>query len=383
MSDTTLPGDAREAPQAKVQEGIGLCLSGGGFRATLFNLGSLWRLNDSGVLPKLRMVTSVSGGSITSGVLATAWKQLAFDASGVSPRFKDLVARPLQEFCRRDIAIPAAVWGMVNPFKSIGDEMVGFYEDLFGKKTLQDLPADAAPDFVFYATNLQTGASVRMHRRYLADYRIGLIPNPKIRLAQAVAASSAFPPVLSPQCIDLDPGLWQPIEGAEADLPAEIKNHMVLTDGGVYDNMGLEAVFDRWSTVLVSDAGAPLKIEASPHTDWTRQLVRVMDIITDQTRALRKRWLVRDFQAGERRGTYWGIRTQVASYELPDPMVRDSDITRQLASIRTQLDPFTPEEQGHLINWGYALCDTALRRWVPELANTPKPVALPIPEFPI
>ncbi len=36
-----------------LQPGIGLALSGGGFRATLFHLGSLWRLNELGYLPKL------------------------------------------------------------------------------------------------------------------------------------------------------------------------------------------------------------------------------------------------------------------------------------------------------------------------------------------
>lgn len=46
---------------------IGIALSGDGFRATLFGLGSLWRLNDAGVLGKLDRVTSVSGGSILSG----------------------------------------------------------------------------------------------------------------------------------------------------------------------------------------------------------------------------------------------------------------------------------------------------------------------------
>ena len=47
-----------------VQAGIGLALSGGGFRATLFHIGSCWRLLELGVLPHLHCVSSVSGGSI-------------------------------------------------------------------------------------------------------------------------------------------------------------------------------------------------------------------------------------------------------------------------------------------------------------------------------
>ncbi len=58
---------------------IGLSLSGGGYRATLFSLGSLIRINESGLLKKIKTITSVSGGSITSGKLNHAWKNLHFN----------------------------------------------------------------------------------------------------------------------------------------------------------------------------------------------------------------------------------------------------------------------------------------------------------------
>ncbi len=67
--------------------GIGLCLSGGGYRATLFHLGVLWRLNQVGYLNKIDRISSVSGGSILSGVLGLNWSRLAFDASGVGAQF--------------------------------------------------------------------------------------------------------------------------------------------------------------------------------------------------------------------------------------------------------------------------------------------------------
>ena len=46
------------------EEGMALCLSGGGFRAMLFHTGALWRLNELGFLPILKRISSVSGGSI-------------------------------------------------------------------------------------------------------------------------------------------------------------------------------------------------------------------------------------------------------------------------------------------------------------------------------
>src|SRR5215217_4146253 len=74
--------------------GIALCLSGGGYRAMLFHLGALWRLNEAGYLPKLDWVSSVSGGSITAGVLGAAWNKLDFSDSGVGQGFHREVVVP-------------------------------------------------------------------------------------------------------------------------------------------------------------------------------------------------------------------------------------------------------------------------------------------------
>lgn len=62
-----IPADGAE----RVEEGMALCLSGGGYRAMLFHSSVLLRLNDLAILSKLQRISSVSGGSITSGVLAT------------------------------------------------------------------------------------------------------------------------------------------------------------------------------------------------------------------------------------------------------------------------------------------------------------------------
>ena len=62
------------------QEGVGLALSGGGFRAMLFHLGSFWRLNELGMLPKLSRISGVSGGSLLLGRLAVQGASGAFEA---------------------------------------------------------------------------------------------------------------------------------------------------------------------------------------------------------------------------------------------------------------------------------------------------------------
>ena len=57
---------------------IGLALSGGGFRATLFHLGAVRRLNELGILHELDSVSSVSGGSFLAGLIAVRWSKLSF-----------------------------------------------------------------------------------------------------------------------------------------------------------------------------------------------------------------------------------------------------------------------------------------------------------------
>ena len=84
-----LPTDRNE----DLGPGTALCLSGGGYRAMLFHLGAVWRLNEAGLLPTLERVSSVSGGSITAGVLGQSWADLRFDATGVAAAFSELVVQ--------------------------------------------------------------------------------------------------------------------------------------------------------------------------------------------------------------------------------------------------------------------------------------------------
>jgi len=361
--------------------GPGLALSGGGFRATLFNLGAVWRLNDAGWLKKLAIVTSVSGGSITSGVLAFKWGKLKFDGAGVAANFRDEVAAPVQHFCTLSIDVTAGIEGLVNVFDTIPKRIAAKYRaELFGDATLQDLPDPATePRFVFYATSLQSGASVRMSRKYLGDYRVGRILNPALPLATVVGASSAFPPVMSPVVVDLDPALWQDQEGADLFSQVEYRKRLLLSDGGVYDNMGLESIWDRCKIVLVSDAGAPFSPEVAPDRAWPNQVARVLDIACEQTRRLRRSWLVGDFIEKRRHGAYWGIATKIGAYNV-DALAKDTADTAALQHIRTRLNPFTAKEQAQLVNWGYALSDAAMRSNVDT--KLPKGT-LPYPDTPL
>jgi NTE family protein len=353
-----------------VADEIALALSGGGFRATLFHVGSLRRLVELGILARVGRISSISGGSIAAGRLAQTWDQLAADPSVTA--YETLVGKPLRDFCRRRVDIRAAIEGFLSPFSTAGDRVERQYARHLVDKRLDQLPD--TPVFVFGATNLQTGRSFRFTRKYMGDYRIGLVERPTLPVARAVAASSAFPPVLSPVVLR-NPGLFGAVEGADLAGNPEYTRRIYLTDGGAYDNLGLETVWNRCSTLLVSDAGSPFPLHAAARTDPLQQAMRALKIATDQSRGLRKRALIDDFKRGDRTGTYWGIDTGIANYALADSLACETARVRALAALRTRLNPFSDQEQGELINWGYALTDAAIRKHAPQLiaAGAPAP----------
>jgi NTE family protein len=358
------------------EHGIGLALSGGGFRATLFHLGALRRINELALLQRIDRFSSVSGGSITAGLLAKEWDRLDFQG-GIARGFEARIVDPLRSFCRRHIDALAIGQGLLSPWKTVSDAVQERYDEhLLHGVLLASLPDK--PRFVFNSTNLQTGRSFRFSKPYIGDYRIGLSRDPDLPLSLAVTASSAFPPVLSP--VVLKNVAFEHVDGADLNGDSRYTREIHLTDGGAYDNLGLETVWNRYDTVLVSDAGAPFKIEEEVRSDWLSQARAALDVATDQSRALRKRVLIADYKAGERQGAYWGIDTNIGDYPVADPMTCRMELVEPLAAIRTRLNPFSDEEQGRLINWGYALCDAALRSHTSALvANAVRPTQWPVP----
>jgi len=352
--------DEREA--AGPEDGLALCLSGGGYRAMMFHVGVLWRLNDAGMLPELDRVSSVSGGSITAGVLGLAWPRLDFDENNVAKAFQAQVVDPIRGLARTNVDVTAVLTGAALPFRTVSDQVAKAYaKHLFGKATLQDLPD--SPRFVFNATNIQSGALMRFSKAYLADYRVGRVDHPGVPLAKAVCASSAFPPFISPCVIDLSDEEWITEEGNDRAKP-EYRGDVQLSDGGVYDNLGLETVWKRYRTVLVSDAGGLFAPDDDPPKDPARHMLRVLKVIDNQVRSLRKRQVIDGFRDGSHSGAYVGIRSDLADYGVPDALPADPATTRSLARIPTRLDTMDEATQERLVNWGYVITDAGLRKHV-------------------
>ncbi len=363
---------------------IGLALSGGGYRATLYALGSLIRLNEIGMLPKLQTVTSVSGGAITAGYLAYKWDKLKFDPdTGVANNFKEEITEPLIQFCDKTIDYPSAIAGLLSFRSTVGDKISQKYDRyLYKHKLLRDVACNSnAPEFVFYGTNYDTGVSVQITKNYLRDYRIGKATNHNISLSKAVGISSSFPPFFSPIVLDGSDWKWENTNYSDLYHIDKLRNKLMLCDGGLYDNMGIEKLWKtgtnrKYDTVFVCDSGAPLqtpyeyknslvgKIKkiVNWRKNWGAQFIRMNDIMINQQRVLRKRQLIENFiTPGNYNGAYWGIDTDIETYPNIDPIVNYDNRYQSMADLPTQLRPFSAVNRDTLINWGYALTDAAIR----------------------
>lgn len=342
----------------KVDDVLGLCLSGGGFRAMIYHVGVLVRLNELGLLAQIKEIASVSGGSITAGKLAHVWHRLRFDAEGRAENLLFEFAEPILEFATRAIDTKSILFGLL-PGRTAADGIAHAYDRfLFNGATLQDLPD--SPRFTFMTTNLQTGSGWRFAKDYAADHRVGRVDRPQLPLSRVVASSSAFPPFLSPVRISFAPGTVIHMEGADLHRPPFTEG-ACLTDGGVYDNLGLERVWRRCRTILVSNAGKSTPEIGSPTGQWIGQIFRTLALVQQQAENSRKRILFGLHNADQRRVAYWSIDTPIDDFGLPDALNFSKAETIRASNIRTRLNAFTSEEIDLLLRAGYAASDSSIR----------------------
>lgn len=361
----------------------GLALSGGGFRATLYALGSLWRMNEDGLLTELDTITSVSGGSIAAGLLMLKWEELSFEEVDSrqgryrATNFEEVIAAPLLEFCSQTITSKSRILlHTLNPMTTAAIEVRKKYEALlFGNSRLCDIPEHTlAPEFIFYGTNLDTGTSVRISKREIRDYNIGSASEHGITLAQAISISSGFPPFLAPITLCGKNWMWNdsPYSRIPVEQVSKLRERLDLCDGGLYDNMGLEMIWkhgdDReYGTVFCCDAGALLAI---PWGGWLKTIkskfglsLRMTDIMINQQRALRKRTLMRNYMSGEYNGGYWSISSQVKNFPIVDPLlsVSEAEQYNHLSNLGTQLEQFSDIDNRMLVNLGFCHADASMR----------------------
>ena len=211
-------------------------------------------------------------------------------------------------------------------------------------------------------------------KKRMGDYVAGYVASPRLPIAHAVAASCAYPGLVGTLKLDTERFDWFIYNGEQVPQPGSPRlRTLTLWDGGVYDNLGVEALFkssgtyrDGFDFLIVSDASAPLKIK----TRTFRAPLRLLHIATDQIRSLRARALVSHLQRYPGSGVYLKIgNTEERIFRaakraaMAEQIVEDSLLTSQVrkaVGISTRLRRFTQQEYDLLFAHGYQVADATL-----------------------
>jgi predicted acylesterase/phospholipase RssA len=308
-----LVGDRQGAVLRASTGKVGLALSGGGFRASLFHIGTLARLAECRMLRRVEVLSCVSGGSILGAYYYLKLRRLLeskADSEIEDADYVTLVRELADEFLgavRRDLrgrllANVVDNWKMLWSRYSRTDRAAELFERMFfagipndgsdatGGWRMTDLYVRPrgredgfslryenwlrqakVPILVLNATTLNTGhnwqftaswmgepptgagaqvdASRRLRRVYYRDLPSGQSPP---ALGKAVGASACVPALFPPVTMR---GLYDGID-------------VELVDGGVHDNQGIASLLDQDCTmVLVSDASGQMRDAERPKRD--------------------------------------------------------------------------------------------------------------------
>ena len=368
-----------EPDPVAVEPPFAVSLSGGGWRAALAAVGTLRFLADASLLARVRYVSSVSGGSIAAGVLAARYDALA--AYQFAPEQVDQeVVKPLLERVRDH----SLTWTLLRsgPRVLLGKTRTDVLADILDDWFYDDLRLESLPEacrFTINAANTTTGVNFGFERNTMGDYVIGYIPTAAtgVRLADAVAASAAVP------------GVFAATRFGDLEFPCGSGRDVRLLDGGVYDNLGLEAFDDLHGPCLVVlSAGGVFRTRffgITSHIPILRDLKRSEELLYRQATTIRTRTMVERFRAWEdapdgakpsfaRLGVLFGLATTLepaGEWAAGRPEHGENRI--KLALTKTTFSRFSHEVCEQLIYRGWWLAGAVLSKFHRELL----PDALP------
>ena len=334
---------------------VALAFSGGGHRASLFALGVLLYLTEAGKNREVTSVSSVSGGSLTNGFVAQAG-----DYSSLTPNeFERRVVRPLA----RQLAKRGTLWASWTTWAYVLALAVGFAATFFvwslplnwvarvllftlalagwsfllasrrgdvcgrafrtelysnnRKPTLLGEIQKSNVQHVICATDLHAGEHVYFSGGFVCSYRLGWGRPADLPLYVAIQASAAYPGGFPPRWLRTARHGFE--HGAES-----VPHYMVLSDGGVYDNMGdqwpvgIGSRKRRWpehshelhepkELVVVNASGpmgwTPVRTLSLPAIGEIFSLLRVIRVLFEKTTTTRRIALVGRFDRAAREGT--------------------------------------------------------------------------------
>ena len=344
----------RRFDRLELKDGVALCLSGGGYAGMLFSVGSLWRLNEVGWLRRIDEISSVSAATITAGTLAAVWDRLDFDAGGVAARFAQEVVAPLRRLAHETLDMWSIIGGEFSG-QSVGDIVANAYDEcLFGGITLQQLADHACerPRFVFTALDVFSGGLIAFSPAGLSSCSAGRTSD--LRLALAVSAATAFPPMMPP------------VNTRSRGLDDDVTEHgLALIDAGVCNGLALEGSSAAYRTLLVSDGNVTPPHHAPLESSWFAVASRVLDVVRRRDQNRRRQWLRRSFglprdASGEwRNGKHWDCHCELP----PDPgwtMPYSNDASEPQPGENSRLEEMADSRQQYWINRGYAACAAAM-----------------------
>lgn len=365
--------ESNRQPETTIAE-FDLCLSGGGFRATLFHLGVVLYLRAKNRLGALKEIYSVSGGSILAAHLVEFWndycppKPAPVDGKPFAGTMRRLL-KPITWFGFRTPVIYLAALAWLFPLIAVliglSTELGRFglsltvvgaiglailflyppmqwisprmYRWMFKLKTDWLSVEKCAPTLHVLATDLLTGrlaefsqAGFRLHPDLVS--KIAGIREQNRSLSFAVAASAGFPPAFPPQIVSKD------------------TERRVLTDGGVYDNLGISSRLKPDRICLVSDASGKFVAKGSKlqYDRMVLRNVRASDIVMSRLAEGDLKILP-------------GQRTQIRidKTDLTTPEIAES-VRVELPRMRTDLNRFSNRETVALVLHGLDVAEASL-----------------------
>lgn len=313
---------------AAEQRRLSLALSGGGVRAAAFHAGVMRYLAERVRLEDVVHVSSVSGGSLFVGMVFCLsrlyWPSSKVYLAEVFPRFREiLTTQSLQQAALGHLILNPLNWRFLL---SRANVLARALETTWGVHGELSSICNS-PTWSINCTTAETGRRFRFKRMTMGDYELGYANVEKFSVAKAMAISAAFPGGIGPLSVKTEnfhwnkrPGQWGQGQGSTVPFVAPFKR-LHLYDGGLYDNLGIEPLFDvgrqefkmdetlerQAQFLLVSDAGAAFKRQPILSPLNPLRFKRIADIALDQTRSLRVRALMGFLQRQPESGAYLGI----------------------------------------------------------------------------
>jgi len=403
---------------------LGLALSGGGHRAAFFHVGVLARLAELGLLRRVEVISTVSGGSIVGALYYLHVKNLLESKADAEIADADYVeaVRAVEREYREAAATNVRGSGWANPLKNFQmalptytrtDRVAELYEQRFYSKAWGERPKTGGrirmrdlliapkghegrfdpdvenatrnapvPILLLEATTVNTGHNWRFEAMYMGEPPRQGLPDvasredvdkntilPRTAWDDLPAACRDFPlgsAVVSSACF---PGGFPPMQvtGLYKDQGWIVK----LIDGGVHDNQGVEGLDDRGCTHLViSDGSGQMPDVKKPSTRLPAVLGRVVSIYGDAEREQR---LLELLDRGDSVG-FMHLQTGLPARTMPVRGAASTEeaelptsefgvaegVQRAHAEVRTDLDAFCEVEAWSLMADAYQLAGRIL-----------------------